>query len=344
MRLSGTYFEPRSSRSSHASVSFSRGCASVFADGATVCRDVRVVRVQDKRYIHLKNGALVQLDQDPPQSMVGELFTRPSRVLGWLEAFTLRKAIVMVAIAVAIVSGYRIVFSTVIVPAAVKGFSPAWERQLGLSVYSQLDSVLFEASELPQPQIDRLGAEAERLALVNGITPVPQIKFHKSDYLGANAIALPGGPIVLTDELVVLLDDDGLVMAVVAHELAHVHERHSLERLFEVIGTIAIASALFGADEALVEEVVTAGIHVVSLGKSRALEREADLAALDYLEAAGLERNLLLGAMKKILASSCELEHKENFGACLEQEDDLTGWLSTHPAGAERLQYLDRES
>ena len=344
MRLQATYFEPGSSRSKRATVSFADGCASVYVDGATLCRDARVTRVQDKRHIHLENGGLIELDHDAPPQVEALLVSSSSRLIGWLEVFTFKKAVVFVILLVAIVIGYRISFNTVIVPAAVAGFSPAWERKLGHSVYSHLNLTSFEPSELPQSQIDRLGAEAERLAIANGITPVPSIRFHKSDSFGANALAFPGGPIVLTDELVELLGDDGLVMAVVAHELAHVHERHSLEQIFEILGTLALASALFGVDEGFAEEIVSIGIHGISLRKSRALEREADLAALDYLEAAGFERKLLLGAMEKILASPCELEHKENIGACLEQEDGPTGWLSTHPAGAERLQYLDRES
>ena len=64
------------------------------------------------------------------------------------------------------------------------------------------------------------------------------IPLWRSEFFGANAFAFPGGPIVVTDDLVKLLDNDYLTLAVIAHELAHIDQRHSLHQIMEIIGTL----------------------------------------------------------------------------------------------------------
>ena len=77
--------------------------------------------------------------------------------------------------------------------------------------------------------------------------------------MGANALAFPGGPVVVTDELVLLLQQDDLILSVIAHEFAHIQERHSLQHIVEMIGIGAMTSVMLGANDTLLEEASVVG-------------------------------------------------------------------------------------
>ena len=167
------------------------------------------------------------------------------------------------------------------------------------------------------------------------------IYFHKSNLFGANALAFPGGPIVVTDDLVKLLDQDDLILAVIAHEFAHIEQRHSLQQIMEVVGIAAIASVLFGSTDSLIEEASVVAVDLWANKKSRHFEKEADLVALDYLEAVNLKRTSFALAIQKLMQNLCNTKTEKSFDNCL--KNDKSGWFSTHPSGAERLKYLNRE-
>ena len=61
-----------------------------------------------------------------------------------------------------------------------------------------------------------------------------------------NAFALPGGIIVVFDELVELAGDDDRVLGVLGHELGHVVHRHSTRQLLQALGLAAIAGVVWG--------------------------------------------------------------------------------------------------
>ena len=61
-----------------------------------------------------------------------------------------------------------------------------------------------------------------------------------------NAFALPGGIIVVFDELVELAGDDERVLGVLGHELGHVVHRHSTRQLIQALGIAALAGVVWG--------------------------------------------------------------------------------------------------
>ena len=152
-----------------------------------------------------------------------------------------------------------------------------------------------------------------------------------------NALALPGGPIIITDDLVELLKDDDLILSVIAHELAHIKERHSLQQIVEIAGLSSIAWMIFGLDESILEEIVFIGINIWGLKKSRDLEKDADLMALKLLEKTGMSKKSFIQAIERLTNHYCVATKIEK-SVCINELK--SGWLSTHPSGAERLKYL----
>jgi len=109
------------------------------------------------------------------------------------------------------------------------------------------------------------------------------LNFRKSPKIGANAFALPGGQVVMTDELVDLAENTDEIIAVLAHELGHVKGRHALRQTLQ--GTISgiIIIAITGD-----VSTVAAGLPalILNMKYTRELETESDEYALASLRKA----------------------------------------------------------
>jgi Zn-dependent protease with chaperone function len=148
-----------------------------------------------------------------------------------------------------------------------------------------------------------------------------------SSPLGPNAFALPGGTIVVTDEMLALLAGrDDVLIGVLGHEYGHVQRRHGMRLLVQatLIGTatgIAIGdfSSVLAAAPALLGQSAY----------SRDFEREADLDAIALLRAAGLSPAVMVELFERLAAKR---------GARAERSGpDLGIALASHPADAERI-------
>ena len=210
-------------------------------------------------------------------------------------------------------------FTVELVPASL-------EAEIGRRAFRSLDGLLLSGSRLGPDRKSRIRAAARTLAARGGLETVPEIVFRESSILGANAFALPSGPVLITDGLVRLLDDDETV-AVLAHEFGHVEKRHGLRQVVRTGGLVLVASMIFGGDGSLVEETVALASSLSTLGYSRDFEREADMFAADLLTAGGRSPGDLADALEK-LGAACGPACKEH------------GWLSTHPTTGSRAEAL----
>ena len=159
------------------------------------------------------------------------------------------------------------------------------DRSIGEESLALMDRISLSPSQLPAERQHRL---AQRLAAecARQACPPYRLLFRDSALFGANAMALPGGTVVVTDELVKLSRHDEEVIAVLAHELGHVEHRHGLRLALQSIGAGAILVAVTGDIGSVTD--VAAGLPTLLLqnGYSRDMEREADAYALAWLNSA----------------------------------------------------------
>lgn len=172
------------------------------------------------------------------------------------------------------------------------------EQRLGEATLEWLDGELTHPSELPAAQRSDIARrfatmlEAGQRSASSGLaaqtTPPPpayQLHFRQSR-IGPNAFALPGGAIVLTDEMVSLLGHDtDVLLGVLAHELGHVHHRHGTAQLVQVTLLGALSALVLGDVGSWVTSVP---VLLGQAGYSRQAEREADAHAARVLAAAGV--------------------------------------------------------
>lgn len=112
--------------------------------------------------------------------------------------------------------------------------------------------------------------------------------------MGANAFALPGGTIVVTDQLLETLPSINEITAVLAHEAGHVANNHGVRNIIQATGVAVTLSAIIGDVSWLAESIlITAPTVLQQTAYSRDLEREADLFAYQQLQAIDIEPSCL---------------------------------------------------
>jgi beta-barrel assembly-enhancing protease len=155
-----------------------------------------------------------------------------------------------------------------------------------------------------------------------------------------NAFAGPGGHIFVFSGLLAAMDDESELAGILAHEIAHVTNRHisqKIERSKKVgYGTMAalLAGIVLGASgSAVATQAVVAGAlatgQALMLAFSREEELEADNDGLKYLEKAGYSAEGILKILNK-------MRNKEWFGT-----KQVPAYLRTHPAVEARIANAD---
>jgi Zn-dependent protease with chaperone function len=206
------------------------------------------------------------------------------------------------------------------------------DEAVGDQAMKSFEQGMLEPSKLSaadQAEIRLRFTQAMAAAFPKGGAPHWQLHFRGSKHgaIGPNAFALPGGHIVLTDDMVALLKDrpDALV-GVLAHELGHVRHRHGMQMVVQ-------ASLLSGLTALVLGDVsgVIAAVPAVlaQSAYSRQAEHEADADAARLLKAAGIAPAVMVDLFERIAAER-ERQHMA----------DVPIALASHPADAERIAFF----
>jgi len=145
----------------------------------------------------------------------------------------------------------------------------------------------------------------------------------------ANAFALQGGVIILTDGLIELLTDEQQLLSIVFHEIGHLEHKHILRRTIQA-GITWVALLFITGDLESADLAVGLPTLLLDLQYSREFEREADRFAIDALKTHNINPQAFAQAMQAI--STQFAEHQED-----QNRSIWTEYLSTHPATEERI-------
>lgn len=318
----------RSSASRAVRVRVADGLVHIDGDGVSTAFPLAAVSLEPRlgdltRRLDLPNGASCQVPADFELPTAGG---GPARLERWVNEAEIRWApAVVAALLVAVGLWASIVYG---VPAAAnvvaRRISPSAERGMGVQALATLDRVALAPSKLPEQRRAQLAARFDRLAGLAGADDAPALLFRASPAVGPNAFALPGGTIVLLDELVAEAANDDEIMAVLAHEIGHLQERHTLRHGLQTSAAGVLVAAVLG-DVVSVTTYAVAAVPTFLLNArySRAFELEADQFGFMLLDKAGIDRASFVRFLTR-------LEQKHG-GA-----GSLPGWLATHPRADER--------
>ena len=246
------------------------------------------------------------------------------------------------------------------------------EEQISQQYLAQLDERLLKPSSLPPARQQQLRQGFDEL--VRQLDPAqmryphyrPKYRLEFRKGMGPNAFALPGGTIVMTDDIVkeaqgLKLPDDALI-GVLAHEIGHVADRHTSRTVLQQ-GVLQTGMALALGDVSSV--LATAATALTSLSYSRSHETEADCFALALMQRMGKPTrpmgDLLLGLDSGISLEEIGAEIAQRTGMASEPasspapthppkertehqprdiNDSGSDWYSTHPDTAARARLL----
>jgi len=197
-----------------------------------------------------------------------------------------------------------------------------------------LDGAVFEPSKLPDERRSRIAEKFRRLTPPDGAPVAHEVLFRASERIGANAIALPSGTIIVTDELAALTGNDDEILAVLAHELGHVKERHGLRVLVES-SIVGFALTWYLGDVSSLAASVPAALLQARF--SREHERAADAYGARMLTTNGMSPALLATMLEK-------LEKSHGRPGAATDTDAPSDYLSSHPATRERIEELRHRS
>ncbi len=168
-----------------------------------------------------------------------------------------------------------------------KATPPEMEAKLGEQALEGLDSQFgyFSKSKLEAKNKASISVALAKLCVAMKDCPKYRLEFRSSGVIDANAFALPGGIMVVTDELVKLAKNDTEIIAVLAHELGHVKRRHAFRQSIQGVLSGLILAALTGDVSAVASGLPAA---LMQMRYSRLHEIEADEFALTALQKACL--------------------------------------------------------
>ena len=214
--------------------------------------------------------------------------------------------------------------SDLLVEFAVDRIPVEWEQKLGESAYR--DFVMQQTVLKEGPAVAAVNEITQRLTAQIPHNPYKfEISVVKSEIV--NAFALPGGYIVVFTGLMQKAESGEEVAGVLSHELNHVLQRHSLNRIVKQIGLMAIVTIILGDQQGLIGLMKQVGVELLTLKFGRAQETEADVTGLRLLHRARIDPSGMITFFQRLS----------------EKEDGRVEWLSTHPMSAGRAALLKIE-
>lgn len=323
-RFEGVYYDGQSSRAIPVVViPLQNDQVLLRGDQLELCQPLAQLRLEQppgssRPRLHWPGDGLVEVNDDGRLAALfaGRPGARLQGLLRWAESHRAgavgASLLAIGTIAAVLVAGLPLLAS--LVSAAIPA---AAERQLGEAVLASLDEEPFAPSRLPGAKQQRVRHLVQMIEAAAPADRRLRLELRDSQAIGANALCLPGGILVVTDALVRLASEEEL-LAVLAHEAGHAHHRHPLQMM--VRGhALAVTTRLIGGHDNPIQGI-TEGL--VGNAYSRAFEHQADREALAVLRRLNRTPAPFFSILDK-------LEQQQG-------KTDAPSFLLTHPSNPER--------
>jgi predicted Zn-dependent protease len=296
---------------------------------ATVVADAPLPGVP--RLLALPGGGQIETgDRD----VVAALFPPKNRIDAaafWLES---RWAAALAAIPV--IAGVTWLFVAVVMPLAAdpvaRLISPRVELAIGTQALATLDRIALKPSKLDPDTQDEVERRFRQFIAGEPGEENYELVF-RSGTMGPNAFALPGGIIVVTDDMVKLAANEGELMAVLAHEIGHLRGRHALRLILQDSGVVVLVTALAGDAVSMTFLAAALPTALLQSHYSRQFEAEADEYAFAHLKRHGYSPQLFANMMRRLQQAS------RSSG----KDGGVLQYFGTHPLTEERIKRAEAQ-
>ncbi|HEV8339232.1 MAG TPA: M48 family metalloprotease [bacterium] len=145
-----------------------------------------------------------------------------------------------------------------------------------------------------------MSAVGDRLTAVSARRDLPW-RFRILAVREINAVSLPGGFIYVTRGMLDGLRSDDELAYVLAHEIAHVNQRHHVQ-LIEQYFALSIVITLFFGGDATTGQIADFVGFLLTRGFSRGREFEADEVGVGFAHRAGFRADAALAVLERLRA------------------------------------------
>ena len=348
--LAADYFDGLSARARRVSLHLRDAQLHLQGDGVQLALPVKDVRWPERtrhgaRTAHFQQGGSVQaLDAGDWDAWARRVGLPESAVVKAQQSWRGVALAVLLLVGV-LAAGYQWGVPW-LARAALVAIPESVDRTVGDAVLRSFDDSLLLPSAVPSARQEALRtafAQAVARMQPKGQQITYELRFHNSPRvpsrrgqatrLGPNAFALPGGVVIVTDEMLKLLEGrDDVLMGVLGHELGHVQRRHGMRMLVQTTVLGAVASLLWGD----ISTVLAAAPALLGQSAySREFEREADDDSIILLRANGLSPLVMVELFERLQKQRSSDSDPDQKSATA---FDLGIALASHPADAERIQ------
>lgn len=200
---------------------------------------------------------------------------------------------------------------------------------LGRNSLDAMDRVMFSPSKLDSQTQQRLQTRFQKMVrYLNDQHPF-RLELRDGGMIGPNALALPSGIIVMTDQMVQLAQDDDELAAVLAHEFGHIVHRHATRTVLQNSAVALLFATLTGDMVSISSLSATLPTLLTQAKYSREFESEADQFAIRYMHQQNIDPRHMANLFARLLKQT---------GA-----DDGPSFLQSHPALTDRINLFNKE-
>lgn len=217
--------------------------------------------------------------------------------------------------------------ATTLTAAGCGGISTQQEVQMGAQYASEIERQLPMINDRAiDSYINQLGNQIARRVDQRGL----QYRFRVVNAPEVNAFAVPGGFIYVNRGLIERASTKAELGGVLAHEIAHVVERHSVEQMERAQGANTLANVVYGvllgrAPSTVEQVAIQGGGTALFAHYTRDAEREADRDAVQFTVASGIHPRGIVTMFNTLL------QERERSPSRVER------WFATHPGTEERI-------
>ena len=354
--MNAVYFDGQSSRRHDVSVALEAGVWHISGEGIERRDAFEQSKLAEKignapRQLHLSDGAYCLIaDHAALEAMLLASGYQPHSVVSKWEGKWRYALLAVVLTAAFFTASYQwaLPWAAKVIAQKLPASVPALMDKQTLATF---DGYILAPSELPPARQESLAKALAAIMPAEGDgLPSYQLVFRKSEAIGPNAFALPGGTVLMTDELVTLADRSpnaaAQIIGVLTHELGHVYHQHALRNFVQGSIVAAVVTWYLGDVSSL---LAAAPIALLNTRYTRDFEREADRYAADTMlknsmspaHLADILESMQAFAYQKVTEGT-EPKNPESQKQ-LKQDDERNHWadyFSTHPNTEERMAKL----
>lgn len=227
--------------------------------------------------------------------------------------------------------------------AAAFALPASTSARIGIGTLELMDKAVFEPSELPEERQRILRRRFADMLPKDEKDVNYRLKFRQGKGIGANAFALPSGIVVMTDELVALAEHDSEIVSVLAHEIGHIRNRHTLRRMIQDSVVTLLAVTITGDVSSASTLIVALPTILIEAQYSQVFEKESDTYALAYMLNNRVAPKHFVNIMNRMESSHRPRgKHGNDINDKNGNNDDgIPDFFSTHPPTRERIKVFN---